>query len=620
MLLKCCPRWYNPLTMNRRVSRALFLIPVAYVGVIFLLFFLQYYGDEVFRESIGDLSISGRMARSGNGGSVANAVVTYPGLSFTFSDETGIVLSNGGDQQTALSIRSYEIHEDGLELLFDQDVRLSFSLARESEQELYVQPVLPQDVLPVDRVLLEYQVIGELAEDTQAVQTTLTIASDSQTYYLTLPPRSEINVEDGRIVVPGDLERQTIRYTRMLGDPEDVVSVWFADDSLAIPDAEIQAIESEFIDSAYDGWQRRLNSGSGTWEMKSGSAEFRESILVAYLAEAWRRDQYTRAFNAMRRAADLHPESIGLESAVFLGNLREVRAAFLERDRRRSQDLLQRVRARDATIFRDPGLLEFAVNRGNEVLLRELLDFVASVDFRDVGVLTAIGMLGNYHASARVSEQFHKQLSRFRPIAEEIIIPSLVKAGEGFFVQSAQGQVDLRYSLYAGVLLENFEGSDGRSTTIGRNLIRSVLDLADDAGFLPEVLLVGEGIVRQTEGRIGPEDVYRFITENPAYPRTVSLYDELGAGAWVRVVVPILSLETDDETFTLRIDNVPNRTHYVILQGIPEFSSMQLFGLTWRNAPDFEIYSKGRHYNPETNTLMIKYYDDDPIGNIVLRF
>ena len=37
---------------------------------------------------------------------------------------------------------------------------------------------------------------------------------------------------------------------------------------------------------------------------------------------------------------------------------------------------------------------------------------------------------------------------------------------------------------------------------------------------------------------------------------------------------------------------------------------MELFGQTWRDAPDFEIYSKGRHYDAQTDTLMIKYYDD----------
>jgi len=47
---------------------------------------------------------------------------------------------------------------------------------------------------------------------------------------------------------------------------------------------------------------------------------------------------------------------------------------------------------------------------------------------------------------------------------------------------------------------------------------------------------------------------------------------------------------------------------------------MELFGQTWRDAPDFEIYSKGRHYDQGSDTLMIKYYDDSVRREIVLFY
>ncbi|TFH04731.1 MAG: hypothetical protein E4H09_03170 [Spirochaetales bacterium] len=62
------------------------------------------------------------------------------------------------------------------------------------------------------------------------------------------------------------------------------------------------------------------------------------------------------------------------------------------------------------------------------------------------------------------------------------------------------------------------------------------------------------------------------------------------------------------------------RTHFLLFQGVPEFRQMELFGQTWRDAPDFEIYSKGRHYKGETNTLMIKYYDDSTRRDIAITF
>lgn len=621
--------------MNRRVSRAYFLIPVAYVGVIFLLFFLQYYGDELFRASISDLTISGKLD-TGNPGEVASARVSYRGLSFFFDDDSGLQIERRDGSTENLPIRRYEARNDGFELLFERDARISFALTgvtasgaqpdasnasgETEEEELYVQPIIPESLLPVGRVSMKYEVAGEVADGTESVQTSLAIEHEAQTYHLTVPPRSEIRPTEREIVVPGDLERQTIRYTRLVGDPQDVVSVWFADESLAIPEAEIDALVEEYVDAAYAGWQQRFNSGNGTWEMKSGSAEFRESIVVAYLAEAWARDQYTRAFNEMRRAADLHPDQIGLASAPFLGNLREVRARFLARDDIRSRDLLEAIRTRDATVFRNADLLSYAATRGSPELLSAVLEYVPIVDYRNVDILSAVGMLANYVTADEVSDDLQKQLSRFREVAQERVLPALVKADDGFYVETGQGQVDVRSSLHAGILLATMESDDGRLEVVGRNLIASVLALAEDAGFLPAVLLVSGGTVQQTQGRIGPEDIYPLVGNSVAYPRTRSLYDEVGHGTWARTVTPFTAMSFEPTAFRFEIANVANRTHYMIFQGMPTFTSMQLFGLTWRNAADFEIYSKGRHYNATTETLMIKYYDDDPVGTIVLRY
>lgn len=608
--------------MNRRVNRGYVLIPVAYIGVIFLLFFLQYYGDELFRANISDLTISGKLNDGedlSNG--VADVQVEYRGLSFTFGETSGLLIEHPDGTTETLAVQSYETREDGFDVVFARNARVAFSLSGTSEsddEELYVQPVLPADLLPVRQVLMNYQVTGDLSGVTDPVQTSLTVEHDARTYHLTVPPRSEIRVSNQEIVVPGDLERQTIRYTRLVGDPQDVVSVWFADDTLAIPADELDARIDGYIDSAYEGWQQRFNSGAGTWEMKSGTAEFREEIAVAYLSEAWARDEYTRAFNQMRRAADLHPELVGLESAVFLGNLREVRAEFLAADVERTAELLDAIQRRDATVFRDPELLSFAVHRGSEELLEALLTFVPIVDFYDVDILTAVGMLANYAAADELSDNLKKQLARFRAIAADRLLPALVKADDGFFLESGQGQVDLRYSLLAGIILSDLESDDRRFEIVGRNLVASVLALADDAGFLPSVLLVSGGTVQQTQGRIGPEDIYPLIGRN--YPQITSLYEELGRGSWFKTVVPVEEVSLQSEEYRFVIDNVVNRTHYVLFQGIPAFDSMQLFGLTWRNAPDFEIYSKGRHYNPTTQTLMIKYYDDDPVGTIILRY
>ena len=87
---------------------------------------------------------------------------------------------------------------------------------------------------------------------------------------------------------------------------------------------------------------------------------------------------------------------------------------------------------------------------------------------------------------------------------------------------------------------------------------------------------------------------------------------------WTAVDVTPVTL-TDTE-WRFRLEYPRLQTHYLYIQGVPSFSRLELFGQTWRNAPDFEIYSKGRHYNEASDTLMIKYYDDSVERDVAIFF
>ena len=146
------------------------------------------------------------------------------------------------------------------------------------------------------------------------------------------------------------------------------------------------------------------------------------------------------------------------------------------------------------------------------------------------------------------------------------------------------------------------------------------LQLADDQGFIPEYLFFGDTGLQGEEGAFGPERLYPHFTDNPWYPRMLSLYDSLGAGSFIWTIANFTQVDIGEEQFQFRLRYPENRTHYIIMQGIPPFQSMTLFGLQWRNDPRFESYIKGRHYEPRTNTLMIKYTDDSTEENITLFY
>ena len=90
--------------------------------------------------------------------------------------------------------------------------------------------------------------------------------------------------------------------------------------------------------------------------------------------------------------------------------------------------------------------------------------------------------------------------------------------------------------------------------------------------------------------------------------------------SFIWTIADFTRIEIAEEQFSFRLEYPENQTHYIIMHGIPPFESMQLFGLQWRNDRSFESYIKGRHYEQETNTLMIKYTDNSTVEDIFLYY
>ncbi len=414
-----------------------------------------------------------------------------------------------------------------------------------------------------------------------------------------------------------------VRYAEVSPEAEDIIEAAFSDGQRTIGVVRYEQTIRDYLDVGYTGWSgERYNGGSGTWSMRDGAARFSEEILTAYLAEAWRRNEYATAFNQMRRAADLHPQAVGFLSAPFLGDLRSVSATFVEEDRERAQSLEARIAAGDPTIFRDEDVIIHASLHGNEQLYRLLLEYIEIVDYRTVGIPTAVGMLASAVDTDFPDPAAEEATRRFLGIIEERLFPAVRRFDDFFYLETAQGEIDVYRSIRAGQLIERVGRDEDNQLyiTVGRNLVMSGLQLADPRGFLPEFLYFNETGIQRREGSFGVERLYARFTENPWYPRAISLYDDLGAGSFIWTIADFTTIDIGEETFRFRLQYPANQTHYIIMQGIPPFNSMQLFGLQWRNDISFESYIKGRHYEESTRTLMIKYTDNSTEEDIILNY
>ena len=609
--------------MKKRLGRALFVIPVVYAGIIALLVFLQFSDDQNFMYQHGGLTLRGRraLALEHEEAPITEVRLLFAGLEFPFTPDTPVSLTGGDGTETILALLGYETMEDGFQVLLQNDVRVRFQLTGDAGDELHIRPLLPNPLPGTTAITIPYTTVAGAQRASETVGNSVPIVFNSRTFMLAPPPRAVLS--EAGLRLPTDVPSQTVRYTAVVEQRENVVERWFSDRTLAIPDQAYDRAKREFIDRAYRGWRTsRFNAGTGRWAVRGMSPAFREDILTATLAEAWTRGEFSAVFTDMRRAADLHPDQVGLLSSPFLGNLRPIKFQVQEQDTRTNQQLLQQATARDPEVFRFRGLIPFALHRGSVQLADEVLAFLSALNFRDLDLYQSVGLLANAALHDNQTDAARRAFARFDALIAERLFPALVRTSEGVFLESAPGQIDVELSLLAGLAMEG-EGRRLRNNQyldIGRNLVVSALSLGDNEGFLPRVLVTQPEGVHVAEGVMGPEELYPLISRNPAFPRMVSLYDALGPGAWIWTVAGITNARASATEFSFTVQSPPNQTHYLIVQGVRPFASMELFGLEWRNDPSFEMYARGRHYNAQTRSLLIKYTDALSERPVVLRF
>lgn len=607
--------------------RRYFITPFVYVAVILGLLYLQFSGTLTVRRTLGPLRFLATLeaGEDDTGDRITSARMDFEGLVVELSEDRPLVVRDTNGTERFLTPVRYEMSDERLVLHMDDHSSLRFEVLSDDTQELQIIPVGTDDWPQDGSVVLPWRFTQDVRVDlsTPPGPQIRDIRHGDRDFFLSTPARAVVDLSTGTIDLPLDLVTRMVRFAEHVVSDVDVIASAFGDNQRQISTQFYNEALDQFIQVGFQGWSStRFNGGSGTWDMRDASPRFSERILTAYLAEAWRRNQYTTAFNQMRRAADQHPQDVGYLSVVFLGNVRQVWDQTLQADQQRSLTLSSRISARDPSVFHEEEIFSFAALRGNEELFRALLSFATDLDIREIDVPLAVSLASASVVDPHPTAASRDATRRFEDLVSDVILPAVRQFDERFFVESAQGEIDVLFSIRAGVLLERLGRRDNETlyTTVGRNLVLSGLQLADSRGFLPRLIFFNEMGIQRQEGSFGPEDLYPLISGNPWYPRKRSLYDDLGAGSFIWSIANFTRVDIGAEQSTFTLQYPRNRTHYVVIHGIPPFTSMNLFNLQWRNDPSFELYIKGRHFEQRTNTLMIKYTDDSVEGNIILFY
>ena len=611
--------------MNRKFHKGAFFIPLLYIIIIVSLVFLQFSGGSIFIENLGQITLSGTLDLSQGleRPLIASVVVEYRGLQFIFDDKNPLLLELAHNTDREFYVTGYQ--QDGNTLLvhFEQGLTLIFN---HDDNQMTITNSIPEIVDNPTSLRIPFMLsTGSRSEQSEDFSN-LDVTIRSDRYILSLPPRSYIDFENNLINIPEDGLSRSIRYTRRASGNETMSDLWFEDQLEELSEDDYQNEIGNYIDRAYLAWKsNRYDPAEGVWFMGDGDAQFSEDALVSLLAEAWIRNEYTRILSEMRTAADIHQSELTYRSSIFLGNLRNVTNGLEFEERRENIRITNMLNQYNSLVFLKPDLFQYAEDQGGDELFTALLAFTEGLVPGDLSSLEALGLCMNYYLGNSPNAELRQILSRFEILVTEKILPSIGRFDEGFFFLFEPGIADIYYSVVAGLVLMEAGRSNQNEQfiTLGRNMILSVLRLSDQMAFLPARIEFTAGAISATSGILPPEEIYPLITDNPYYPQNVSLSNSIGSGVWAYAILTEYEISSNPREFTLSFINTPNRTHYMFFRGIPDIDAlngMELFGIIWRNAPDFEIYSKGRYYNADSRTLMIKFFDDGTQQNIKLFY
>ena len=176
----------------------------------------------------------------------------------------------------------------------------------------------------------------------------------------------------------------------------------------------------------------------------------------------------------------------------------------------------------------------------------------------------------------------------------EVVESACYTENDMLFITSSNEKLDNLQSIRIGKTLVDY-GSVTKNTTVqagGYMLINSQI---------PTV----ETLDLRTTG-----EIYAILEEDSTfYPHMDFVNKENGTTTWAWTVAQSISYSKDEEgTITLATKFPQGATHYMILNNIEPFKSIEIYGMKFRTDPRFETYnSSGYVYNARTKTLFLKY-------------
>jgi|GEM_PF-5853604 len=439
----------------------------------------------------------------------------------------------------------------------------------------------------------------------------LIIHSDFDSYLLSLQKDSYVSKYDFSIRIPYKKDNLII-YSLIQNENYKSINNWFKDHNVDININDYDKIVDSYINKVIINIKNRYDSESGyfidPYTKKKYYSEDAIIMILSYFLSKNNKDDYNIMQKEFKRKDDLTKASY--LSGVFLGSLIEryknTNALFLKDESRILKKLDNEIDIKH--ILNDKNLF-FKIFFSYQNSSSKILNYIMSLNFNSLTLenLTYL-LVNNYFYGFKLEELDYI----FKPIKKAFFlkIANYLKViNNGVFI-NYDNAINTYLSVVIGAILkkegENLKDKD--LIKLGKMLILSSLNLADENGFIIRNMEYIDSYLIQKDDFLKPEDLYIFINKDQFYPKhnlfidNRNIFDFYNLGS-------ILDFKIENKKYSFKIKNIINDNNYIYVLNIDNIKDggVNMLNLNnIKNNKNFENYANGRYYDSRFSILALK--------------
>ena len=553
--------------MSKHPIRKLLGLTILYSAIIFGIFVIQFRNETVISKTFGliRLILSETTDENNTSKLKNNFSVSFGGIT-VFSDYNNIPhICN--DAQTPLELESWnQISETAFNLVFKDGTQVVFSYpSTEVLTPISIETFLPKEVTAI---ALPFKINGSYTL-TDKKSNNLVLASKAGEYEFSIP----------------QVDSQFLYFYNY--EPIASYDIFTKEKVFTFADAKALALSSE------EYYKYSVDKVKSSVLFKNEVPESASEIAItAYVAEMASQGKYSQAIESVPAAAKTVAKRSYL-SAPYFNSLVEMNKTLVMQNENIAYRMNYSIEQGNPSVFEFDAFSMYIQTRSTPEAVKSL-SLLTQEGTAEPTPLQASGIIKLYADLYPIS----------REKADVLQVPA----------QKALGIIEKYCSIKDDIFSfaqENVEFSSLDYAKTGDALIRYGEIIGN-----PDICTVGRLMFNIGVSRIDTSDVESFATiyplaarNNKFYPHLVILEETLTEPIWTWTAAQSMSIKTDSEnTSTISLDFPQGDSHYVIINGIKPFKSIEIYELFFRTDHRFETYnSSGYVYDSKTNTLFLKY-------------